>query len=162
TEPGEKTFVVEAQEQDDEVKPATNNRLERLVHVRDAKLIKVLYVEGYARYEYRFIKHLLERESTKDRRNKTIDLRVLLLDADDEYASEDRSALADFPTRDELNGYDVVLLGDVDPRSPKFGEKNLAALADFVRERGGGLLFIAGERFSPHAFRNTPLQDVLP
>src|SRR5262249_22829361 len=61
-----------------------------------------------------------------------------------------------------LNGYDVVLLGDVDPRSPKFGEKNLAALADFVRERGGGLLFIAGERFSPHAFRNTPLQDVLP
>src|SRR5262249_39072101 len=109
-----------------------------------------------------FIKHLLERESTKDRRNKTIDLRVLLLDADDEYASEDRSALADFPTRDELNGYDVVLLGDVDPRSPKFGEKNLAALADFVRERGGGLLFIAGERFSPHAFRNTPLQDVLP
>jgi Aerotolerance regulator N-terminal/von Willebrand factor type A domain len=162
TEPGEKVFVVEAQEQPDEVKPATNNRLERLVHVRDAKLIKVLYVEGYARYEYRFIKHLLERESAKDKRNKSIDLRVLLLEAEDEYASEDRSALADFPNREELNGYDVVLLGDVDPRSPKLGEKNLTNLADFVRERGGGLLFIAGERYSPHAFRNTPLQDLLP
>jgi hypothetical protein len=35
-------------------------------------------------------------------------------------------------------------------------------VADFVRERGGGLLVLAGERFSPRAYRNTPLKDVLP
>jgi len=87
---------------------------------------------------------------------------VLLLDADNEYAIEDKSALADFPTKEELNGFDVVILGDVDPKDPKLGEKNLQHLADFVRERGGGLLMIAGERFSPHAYKDSPLRDVLP
>src|SRR5207253_9952675 len=104
-EPGEKTYVLTVPEQEDEVKPADNNRIERSVYVREAKLIKVLYVEGYARYEYRFVKNLLERESDRDKRNKTFDLKVLLLDADSEYASEDKSALADFPTRDALNAH---------------------------------------------------------
>jgi hypothetical protein len=161
TEPGEKTFVLTVPDQEDEVS-VDNNRLERTVLVREAKLIKVLYLEGYARYEYRFVKNLLERESDRDPRNKTIDLRVLLLDADNEYATEDKSALVDFPTREELNGYDVVILGDVDPKDPKIGDKNLQYLADFVRERGGGLLMIAGERYSPHAYKDSPLRDILP
>jgi hypothetical protein len=104
----------------------------------------------------------LERESIRDKRNKTIDLKVLLLDADSEYASEDRSALADFPTREELNGYDVILFGDVDPKDRKLGERNLRHLADFVKERGGGFLMIAGPRYSPHAYKNSPLRDILP
>ena len=103
-------------EQADELKPADNNRLERKVFVREAKVIKVLYVEGYARYEYRFLKSLLERESEKEKGNKTIDLKALLVDADPEYANEDKSAIVDFPTREELNAYDVVIWGDIDPR----------------------------------------------
>ncbi|HLN27448.1 MAG TPA: VWA domain-containing protein [Gemmataceae bacterium] len=162
TEPGERTYVVDVPEQEDEVKPATNNRLERTILVRDAKIVKVLYIEGYARYEYRFVKNLLERESARAARNKTIDLKVLLLDADNEYASEDKSAIADFPTKDELNGYDVILFGDVDPKDKKVGPQNLQHLADFVKERGGGLLMIAGTRWSPHAFKDSPLADVLP
>lgn len=162
TEPGEKVYVLEVPEQEDEAKPAENNRLERPVFVREAKLLHVLYVEGYARYEYRYVKHLLERESNRDKKNKTMDLKVLLLDADDEYATQDKSALAHFPIKEELNNFDVVILGDVDPKHPQLGEANLKNLADFVRERGGGLLTIAGERYSPHAFRRTPLEDVLP
>jgi hypothetical protein len=162
TEPGEKTYVIEAPASVEATKTANKNRLERHVFVREAKLIKVLYVEGYARYDYRFIKNLLERESVRDKRNKTMDLKVLLLDADNEYASEDRSALADFPTREELNGYDVVLFGDVDPKDRKIGERNLRHLANFVKERGGGLLMIAGPRYSPHAYKNSPLRDILP
>ncbi len=162
TEPGEKTYVIEVPEQPDELKSGDNNRLERTVFVREAKLIKVLYVEGSARYEYRFVKHLLERESAQDKRNKTVDLKVLLLDAGAEYANQDKSALADFPTKTELNQFDAVILGDVDPNHPKLGEKGLADLAEFVRERGGGLLMIAGEEYSPNAFRDTPLKDILP
>src|SRR5207302_5610877 len=143
-----------------EVRPADNNRIERTIFVRDAKLIKVLYVEGYPRYEFRFLKHLLERESEKEKGNKTIDLKVLLLDADSDYASEDKSALADFPTREELNAYDVLILGDVDPKDPKLGDRRLQYVADFVRERGGGLLLIAGPRhFNPHAYKDGPLRD---
>jgi hypothetical protein len=162
TEPGEKTFVLIAQPQTDETGSTDNNRLERTVTVRESKLIRVLYIEGYPRYEFRYLKNLLERENDRDPRNKTMDLKVLLLDSDSEYASEDRSALADFPTREELNGYDVVILGDCDPRDPKLGERNLRHLAEFVEERGGGLLMIAGSRYSPHAYHGGPLRDVLP
>ena len=42
----------------------------------------------------------------------------------------------------------MVILGDVDPRHRPAAEssENLQNLADFVEERGGGLLMIAGER----------------
>jgi uncharacterized membrane protein/Mg-chelatase subunit ChlD len=162
TEPGERKYVIEVPEQADEVKPADNNRLERVISVRESKIVKVLYIEGYPRYDYRFLKTLLERESDLDRKNKAVDLKVLLLDADNEYASEDKSALSDFPTREELNSYDVVILGDADPKDAKLGPKNLQHLADFVRERGGGFLMIAGPRFSPQAYRDSPLRDILP
>ena len=44
-----------------------DNRVNGQVFVREAKLIKVLYVEGYRRYEYHFLKTLLERESDRTR-----------------------------------------------------------------------------------------------
>jgi hypothetical protein len=161
TQPGEKVYVVEVPEQPDEVKPADNNKIERTVYVREAKLIKVLYVEGTARYEYRFLKALLERESAQEARNKTIDLKVILQDADFEYARLDKSALADLPSKVELNQFDVVIFGEVDPTDPKVARR-LSDVADFVRERGGGFLMIAGERFSPAAYKDTPLRDILP
>ena len=48
TEPGERTFVIETPLQPDEA-DKEDNRVERKVFVREAKLIKVLYVEGYRR-----------------------------------------------------------------------------------------------------------------
>jgi hypothetical protein len=167
TEPGEKLFIVQVEvpKSDKENKPASasNTRLQRTVFVQEAKLIKVLLVEGSARYEYRFLKSLLERESPDLKRNKSVDLKVVLIDSDEDFPKQDKSALSDFPfNKQELYGYDVVILGDVDPRSPKMGDGKLRDLADFVRERGGGLLMIAGANFSPHAYRGTPLADVLP
>lgn len=163
TEPGEKVYEIETPVQADEV-DKDNNKVERIVHVRAAKLIKVLYMEGYRRYEFHYLKTLLERESDRTKGNKSIDVKVLLLEADPDYASQDRSALADFPTRAELNVFDVVILGDVDPRprdNPKMAE-HMKEIADFVKERGGGLLMIAGERFAPMAYKDSPLKDVLP
>jgi hypothetical protein len=161
SEPGEKTYVIKVPVQKDESNP-DNNRLEKRVFVLEAKIHKVLYVEQYPRYEYRFIKTLLERESAQTRGNKGIDLKVFLIDADPEYAREDRSALTDFPTKAELNQFDVVILGDVDPRSNAKLNEHLKDLADFVREHGGGLLMIAGQRNAPRVYRETPLKDVLP
>jgi hypothetical protein len=162
TEPGEKVYIVDVPVQPDEAQPADNNRLERTVLVREAKPVQVLYIEGYARWEFHNIKRLLERESADDPKNKTVEIKVVLLDAPDDYATQDKSAKADIPPKAELNQYDVIILGDIDPRHPKVGEKNIQNLADFVRERGGGLLMIAGERHSPHAWKNTVLKDVLP
>jgi uncharacterized membrane protein len=173
TEPGEKVYVIRVPVQEGEV-DKENNQIERSIYVREAKQIKVLYVEGYRRYEYHYVKTLLERESNRIKGNKSVNLRVVLLDADADFASEDRTALSSFPTPfrnvdvhtrdDDLWSYDVVILGDVDPESRNDNKmtENLKNLADFVRERGGGLLMIAGERFAPSAYRNSPLKDVLP
>jgi hypothetical protein len=158
---GEKVYVVKVAKQPDEIDDS-NNRLERTVVVREAKPSRVLYVEGYARPEFRFLKTLLEREAVNEQGNKSIELKVLLLDAANDWHLQDRSARPDFPTKEELNQFDVVILGDVDPRHPKLGDKNLKLLVDFVRERGGGLLALAGKRDNPHSFRTTPLADVLP
>ena len=167
TEAGEKLFIVEAlipKVIADELPPgAGERRLERSIVVQENKQIRVLYIEGSARYEYRFIKNLLERESADKKSNKTIDLKVLLLDADDDYPTSDKTALAAFPpNQPELFQYDVIIIGDADPRSRKLGEPRLRDLADFVRLRGGGLLAIAGSQFMPHAYKDTPLAAVLP
>jgi hypothetical protein len=166
TEPGEKLFIVQIEvpksDKEDKAASAANTRLQRTVFVQEAKLMKVLFVEGSARYEYRFIKNLLERESP-EKRNKTVDLKVVLIDSDEDFPKQDKSALSDFPfNKQELYQYDVVILGDVDPHAAKMGDAKLRDLADFVRERGGGLLMIAGANFSPHAYKDTPLADVLP
>ena len=163
TEAGEKTYIIEAPLQPDEA-DKEDNRIERKVFVREAKLIKVLYVEGYERYEYHFLKTLLERESDRTKGNKSIDLKVVLLNADPDYAAQDRTALAEIPTKEELNTYDVIILGDVDPR-PKDNDRmteHLKDIAEWVTDHGGGLLMIAGERYAPFYYKDSPLKDVLP
>jgi hypothetical protein len=179
TEVGRKLYVIEVEvpriEGAEKAPPVGNLRLERAIDVVDTKLIKVLYVEGQPRYEFRYLKFLLEREhaNEKEKKKRSIELKVVLLDADDEFAAQDRTALPDFPaTLDELNQYDVIILGDCDPRHKKLGEQRLKNIANFVRgedekgrktsKSGGGLLFIAGSFFNPHTYKNTPLADVMP
>jgi len=140
-----------------------DNRLEFSVHVSPAR-IRVLLVEGYPRWEYRFVKNLLLRS------DKNIDVQCFLLSATKDFPQESSANLASLTsvptTREELlKSYDVVILGDVDPYTispdPKKCEDFLRALREFV-EAGGGLLFQAGEFHNPRALVNTPLEDVLP
>ena len=177
TKPGRVLYIMEVVlpkvDRPDKAIPPNNTRLERTVDVIESKLIKVLYVETMPRYEFRFIKSLLERERPDEKKNRSVDLKVVLLDADADFRLQDKSALADFPaTKEELDAYDVVILGDCDPRHPRLGEKRLRNLANFVlgedgkgkrgTKTGGGLLMIAGPNYSPHAYVGTPLAAVLP
>ena len=177
TEVGRKLYIIEVEmPKTDRPEKAPNPgalRLERTIDVMDTKLTKVLYIDGHPRYEYRFIKSLLERENQDAKKNKSVDLRVLLLDADQDFVQTDKTALGDFPaTRGELEEYDVVILGDADPRHPKLGPKRLQMLVDFVRgedgkgkktgKTGTGLLMLAGPSFAPHAYKDTPLAEILP
>ena len=49
-----------------------NNVIERVVSVTESRRIRVLYVEGYPRYDFRFVKVMLERESEKSLGGKTV------------------------------------------------------------------------------------------
>src|SRR5205807_9733659 len=115
--PGDRVFVVETDIKPDEV-IKTNNQQSREVWVTETKTIKILYVEGYARWEFRALKTLLERESDRIKNNKTMQLKFWLQDSDPQFQLQDKNALADLPSKAELGGvggYDVVLLGDVNP-----------------------------------------------
>ncbi|MGE3822139.1 MAG: VWA domain-containing protein, partial [Isosphaeraceae bacterium] len=152
TETGEVVFTLEIDPKPREFQ-IENNRIQRTVNVRKEKL-RVLLVDSEPRYEYRYLKNYLERE-------ESVDLNVVLLSSDPEYSEQDLTALPTFPgTRDDLFTYDVVLLGDTDPGFLSVSQmQNLSA---FVTEKGGGLLFIAGEHFNPLSYRATPLDDLLP
>jgi hypothetical protein len=156
TETGEKTFILEAlpPEGDAGGLPA---RLERPVSVLPVKKMKILYVEGYPRYEYRSLKWLLETQTDPATREKLFEPHVLLLDADPGF---DESARPDMPPAAELATFDVILWGDVNP--DRLRREDLANVRDFVRVRGGGFLMIAGEHCAPQAYRHTPLADILP
>jgi hypothetical protein len=161
TEAGEKTFVLETPGIPGELETA-NNRIERVVTVTETKTLRVLLIEGTPRYEYRFVKDLLERESDAVKGNKSIELGTIQLSAAKEFALQDRSALRSMPTRDELFTYDAVILGDADPKLFPRPEQTLQDLADFVTVKGGGLIAVAGELAMPHKYYDTPLGDVLP
>ncbi|MCH7701016.1 MAG: hypothetical protein IID37_04945 [Planctomycetes bacterium] len=121
--------------------------------------LRVLYVEGYPRFEYRFLKNALLREDT-------VLLSALLLSADGQFAQEGdprASGVRRFPeSAEELQQYDVVLLGDVDPVGDWWSPRQAELLVDFVGTLGGGFGLIAGQRYAPHRFQNTPLEKLIP
>lgn len=134
----------------------TDNNAARLrMEVLDVAL-RVLYVDGYPRYEYRYLKNALLREPT-------IRSSCLLLSADAGFAQEGTDPIRRFPeTMEELSAYDVVLLGDVDVRGEWLSATQAEMLAAYVAERGGGVGFIAGTRHVPQGLRGTPLEKLLP
>ena len=138
---------------------ADNNYTTRHVSVRSGR-IRVLLVDRLPRYEFRYIKHLLERDESVG----VFELDTVLLDADPEWTETDRSASklgGRIPiSPKQINQYDVVILGDVDPSLLSSGGQSV--WRDFVRENGGGLVFVAGPKFNPHAYRGSKLEPLVP
>ncbi len=149
---GERTFVIEVDKLPRELQ-TDNNRLERVVNVRKEKL-RVLVVDSEPRYEFRYLKNYLERD-------ETIDLNVVLLSSDPNYSEQDRSAIPTFPaSKEDLFKYDVVLFGDADISYMSVSQ--LQNLVEFVTEKGGGVLFVAGDLFNPLSYHGSPLELLLP
>ena len=156
---GNVDVVCEAVRQPGEIDDADNSRVTP-VSVLDAK-VSVLYVDGYPRWEYRYLKN----EMIRDR---SMEISCLLASADTDFLQEgtkslpssSRTASGHFPdTLTELLEYDVVVVGDVDPRY--FTDAQLQLVSDFV-SRGGGFYMIAGPRYAPQAYRNTAIEPLLP
>ena len=123
------------------------------IDVLDAQ-IAVLYVEGYPRWEYRYLKNQIIRDST-------VEASILLTSADPTFAQEGDRPIRRFPvTLEELLTYDVVLLGDVSPN--QFADGQLQLLEEFVGEAGGGFGMVAGPNDSPWAWAGTPIERLLP
>ncbi len=151
-EVGTLDLVVEAAAEAGEIDEEDNIRTVQIA-VLDAK-INVLYVDGYPRWEYRYIKNEMIRDPS-------VEISCLLTSADPTFRQEGDNPITRFPESiEELMEYDVVIFGDVDPR--QFSDAQLQLVAEFVSKRGGGFGMVAGPRWSPLAYRNTPIEALLP
>jgi hypothetical protein len=132
---------------------ADNNIETFLIELIDRPL-RILFVEGYPRWEYRYLKNLLIREPS-------IESSVMLISADRDFAQEGNQPITRLPrSPEEFAPFDVVVLGDV-PGS-FFSPEQLEMIRDHVALRGAGLLWIGGERYTPRSYAGTVLADLLP
>lgn len=116
--------------------------------------IRVVYFDGYPRWEYRYLKWLLLRE-------KSIRSSTLLLAAERRYIQEGTDTLDTLPrTQAGWAPFDVVVMGDLRPGL--FSEDQLNQLKSLISDRGAGLLWIGGSASTPGAWRGSPLADLLP
>jgi len=132
---------------------AENNRANATIRVIDRR-IRVLIVEQEPRWEFRYLLDTLQR----DRR---VEVHAVMLDGDPGLGREPGGVfLPELPDSAGLLENVIVVLGDVDPA--RLGAERMNALSRLVRETGGGLVFLAGPRHGPVAFRGTPLEALLP
>jgi hypothetical protein len=144
------TFEVPAQRGEVSVE---NNRIEKPVRIVDQK-IKVLFVEGRPRWEYRYLRVLLQRDPR-------LDVQFLMTQGDADLALGSKEYLARYPeSAEDAFSYDLVILGDVP--SWYFNRAQLDRIAELVRDRGGSLLMLSGEQYAPVSYLDTPLADMLP
>lgn len=149
---GARTLSVSVEGQPGEI-TRSNNQKSWPIRIVDKKL-KILYVEGYPRWEYRYLKNAILRD-------KTTLFSCILVEADPSMGGEGNQPIYSFP-RDKktLFTYDLIILGDV-PRE-FFSVTDMKNIRDFVEERGGSLITMAGELFLPWQYRGTDLDAVWP
>jgi hypothetical protein len=154
-EPGVRVLTVSVPRQPEEV-PAlhANNSETALLRVSGEKL-RVLYVEGRPRWDYRYLRNAMHRDRALAGRQSA--------EPDIVLEAEWRRRPAEWPalprTLEELSAYHTIILGDASPQI--LTSEFIGLLAQAVRERGVGLLIEAGPASMPHAF-DRRLLDLLP
>ncbi len=135
-----------------------NNARQSLVVVEDRRE-KLLYFEGEPRFEVKFL-----RRAVADDEN--LHVSILQRTAENKFMRLDVEGPDDlvggFPrTRAELFRYRGIILGSIEANY--FTPDQLRMIADFVNDRGGGLLMLGSHRsFGQGGYAGTPVADVLP
>lgn len=134
-----------------------NNRRTATVSVNDEKL-KLLYLEGGPRWDFRFLDHDLRRDSG---------LAVTLVMEAQVAAAAAGTEAGPLPVAAGLpedaagfGAFHTVLLGDVSP--DLLPARRAEQLAIAIEEKGLGLIVQAGPNHMPHAFVDSPLARLLP
>jgi len=148
---GRYEFLVRARPVADEASP-NNNQEGVSVDVVESE-ISVLLADEAPRWEFRYLSRLFERD-------EHIEYDQLLF----QPAPAGTGRLADslqLPSRlEEWSRYRIVILGDIAPA--QLPRNSQESLRDFVTERGGTLILIAGTHAMPDAYAGQPLAELLP
>jgi uncharacterized membrane protein len=139
-----------------------NNMMVRLVNVIE-KPMRILYLEGEPRWDFKFI-----RRSLIDTDGKTIELLTVLRTTQNKTYRQSTGAMNPheledgFPTKPEdLFVYDGLIIGSVEANY--FSPEQQQMIRDFAGKRGGGVLFTAG-RYSldDGGYANSPMAEMMP
>jgi len=125
---------------------------------------RLLLVEGAPGFEHSFIRRALAADQGLDvdavtRKGRNAENQDTFF----VQAGAGRAAglTSGFPARrEQLFGYDALVIANVE--GDYFTRAQLAMTADFVSERGGGLLVMGGRSFAQRGLAGTPLEVVLP
>jgi uncharacterized membrane protein len=156
-EPGARVLTFRIPAQPGEM-VAQNNTQQTIVNVSERRE-KILYIEGEPRWEMKFMRYAVR----DDKNLQIVTLQRLAKDQFRRFSVDDSLDLvAGFPkTRDELFAYKGIILGSME--ASYFTGDQLRMIADFVSERGGGLLALGGRRaLGEGGFAGTPVGEVLP
>jgi hypothetical protein len=115
--------------------------------------IKVLLADELPRWEYRYLTQLFRRDPKVECDELLFHPRMI--------ATGRREATKTVPiTVDDWDQYDVAVLGDLPPEHlPAAAQESLV---EYVQERGGTVVLIAGSEAMPQAYESHPLGQILP
>ncbi len=131
-----------------------NNEIAFPITIRNEAL-KVLVVESYPRWEYRYLRNALERDPG-------VEVNCLLFHPDTDNVGGGRGYLDTFPDEKQLFDYDVVFLGDVGVEANQLNLENCTHLRQLVRSHAGGLVFLPGFRGKHASLLTTELEELYP
>jgi uncharacterized membrane protein len=125
---------------------------------------RILMIEGAPGFEHSFVKRALaldpglEIDSVTRKGKNAEGQNTFFVQAG---AGRAAALTSGFPLRrEDLYGYDGLIIANVE--GDFFTRAQLAMAADFVAERGGGLLVLGGRSFAQRGLIGTPLEVVLP
>jgi hypothetical protein len=153
--PGDYTLTLTIPKHPDEIL-ADNNQREAPISIRQER-IRVLVVESYPRWEYRYLRNALSRDSG-------VDVSCLLLHPGlSKVGGGSRDYLSDFPPDIEsLSEYDVVFIGDVGLEEGQLTEEQCRLLKGLVEQQAAGIVFMPGWQGRQQTLLETPLADLYP
>ena len=133
-----------------------NNSAVRQIQIRGESL-RVLIVESTPRWEFRFLRNALIRDSG-------IEVSCLLFHPKLKAVGGGGTDYLDgFPTQiAELASYDVVFLGDVGMAADQLSEQQCRQLRGLVEQQAVGLVLMPGPAGRQSTFLNSPLEELFP
>ncbi len=133
---------------------ADNNALTAPISIRREEL-KVLLIESFPRWEYRYIRNALERDPG-------VEVSCLLFHPDVSAVGGGPGYLKEFPDADLLSSFDVIFLGDVGVAPDQLNLENVGALKQLISNQAAGLVLMPGFRAYQLTLLETELEPLFP
>lgn len=152
---GDYTVTLQVPEHPDELL-SENNELSAPIVIRPERL-RVLIVESYPRWEYRYLRNALSRDPG-------VEVSCLLFHPGlSKVGGGNQDYIKEFPSGlDELTEFDVIFLGDVGVEEEQLTAEQCRMIKGLIEHQASGLVFMPGWQGRQFSLLDTELADLMP